>query len=152
MARDVETILGIEPTDVLTKTQQLAQSVQKNYDMVFPSDPEEKSLFDPRFEEDFEEVRTSLKGLIGEIVDGVSKLSLIAQESEKAAHFSALAQMSTTLLNANKQLLEIYSEKRRYQSFKDNKAAPEVQNNTQNNFIFSGTTNDLKQWIKDQIK
>jgi hypothetical protein len=54
--------------------------------------------------------------------------------------------MSTTLLNANKQLLEIYSEKKKYQR-------PEEGNKAQINVdkgIFVGTTSELSDWIKNQ--
>lgn len=147
MKRDLEDILDIQPIDktksVITQTQNALNTVQRNYATVFESKPDE------RFNEDFEDIRTSLKDLISETSDVVQKLSIIAQDSEKAAHFTALAQMSTTLLNANKQLLEIYSEKKRYHTNRDSSKDETSQINVQN-AIFTGTTNDLKEWIKRQ--
>lgn len=147
--REVEEILGIDPqplpttqiTTVSSAKNALA-TVKQNYAAVFENKPDE------RFNEDFEEIRDSLKTLISEVTDVIQKLSLIAQDSEKASHFAALAQMTTTLLNANKQLLEIYSEKKRYHSSnqKDNNV-PEGGISVQN-AIFTGSTSDLTKWVK----
>lgn len=146
MKRELEDILDIEPMDqnksVVKQTQNALKTIQKNYATVFEHKPDE------RFNDDFEEIRESLKDLISETSDVIQKLSIIAQESEKAAHFTALAQMSTTLLNANKQLLEIYSEKKRYY-INDKKDDDSSKINVQN-AIFTGTTNDLTEWIKRQ--
>lgn len=153
MAKHLDDIFGIEeedtkmtsvaaPSNAVRQAQNTLATVKQNYDMVF----NEHAEIDERFNEDFEEIRDSLKGLIMEIADSVQKLSLIAQDSEKASHFSALAQMSTTLLNANKQLLEIYSEKKRYHKKPD--AAKDAI--TIDKAIFTGTTSDLKEWIRKQ--
>jgi DNA-binding SARP family transcriptional activator len=148
MAKHLDDIFEIEEqkqvnktNNIVTQAQKNLQTVKQNYDMVF--NPDEG--MDDRFNDDFEEIRESLKDLITEIADGVQKLSLIAQDSEKASHFSALAQMSTTLLNANKQLLEIYSEKKRYHTKVKSEGAGNV---NIDKAIFTGTTSDLHDWIR----
>ena len=141
--REIDEILGV-PNSVpqITQAKNALATVKQNYAAIFNDQPDE------RFSEDFEEIRDSLKGLISEMTDTIQKLSVIAQDSEKASHFSALAQMSTTLLNANKQLLEIYSEKRRYHSKREsNDEKPQV--NIQN-ALFTGTTQSLTAWIREQ--
>jgi ElaB/YqjD/DUF883 family membrane-anchored ribosome-binding protein len=146
--RDIDDILDIEPISnpnnnkIVKRANQSLMEVRENFQEVFSSG-------DPRFEEDFEEVRENLKDVILEVNDNIKKLSMIAQDGEKASAFSALAQLITTLLNANKQLLEIYSEKKKYQeSFNNGKqdGATYVQNNN----YFTGTTEDLDNFLRQK--
>lgn len=138
MSRELDSILNVAPT--VQNTKQALTTVQNNFDVVFTGEGDE------RFNEDFEEIRDQLKSLIAEISDNASKLAMIAQDTEKAAHFSALSQMMTVALNANKQLLEIYSERKRYFKPTDSKKSDSI--NVQN-AIFTGTTADLRKWIKE---
>jgi hypothetical protein len=85
MAKDLERILNIDPKDPVTSSRKILDTIQRNYAEVFDFTPDE------RFNEDFEDVREGLKNLITEMSDIIQKLSLIAQDSEKAAHFTALA-------------------------------------------------------------
>lgn len=148
--REIDEILNIEPVDnptgnaMVRKANQSLQQVKESYALTVSNDP--------RFNEDFEEVRDNLKDIILEVNDNIKKLSMIAQENEKASSFSALAQLVTTLLNANKQLLEIYDAKKKYYEV-DHKANGEVGDIHVQNAIFTGTTADLKAYIqsmKDQ--
>ena len=146
--REIENILDIESEDLIGKQQiekakNLLATVETNYNSAFGDSGE--------FNEDFSDVREALKDIIFDMKSNVDKLSVIAFDSEKAAHFSALAQMMTVLLHANKQLLDVHKEKKK---FYENKAKPEEAGThiNVNNAIFTGTTNDLKKWIDEQRK
>jgi len=141
--RSLDDILDIEPVEnpsgnaLVKRANQSLKEVKESYALTVSNDP--------RFNEDFEEVRTNLKEVIMEVNDNIKKLSMIAQENEKASSFAALAALVTTLLNANKQLLEIYEAKKNYY---DENAANETANINVQNAIFTGTTAELRDYIK----
>lgn len=148
--RDLETILDIEPEDKVTAAN---LSIQKAKDLLSKTESSYNSVFmagdDQRFYDDFEDVRETVKDIIGEFRSTISKLSLIALDTEKSAHFAALSQMATTLLQANKQLLDIYIAKKKYYDVTKTSGPNDQQNSPINvkNAIFTGTTSDLKKWI-----
>ena len=140
MERDLDKILDIDPLDVVSQSKSVVKSAQTNVDLLFQN---EQGL-DERFFEDFEEVKTGVKEIIKEIRDCFHKLSLIAQDTEKASHFSALAQLTKVLADLNKQLIELYDIKKTYITpSRNSKSDGNTPPMHINNAIFTGTTADL---------
>jgi hypothetical protein len=149
MERVIDEILNISnsPAKTVEETQILVKQVEQNLATTFqPSE-----TVDPRFEEDFEFTRDSLKELIEEVKKTVYRISMIASDTEKSMDFQAMAQMSTVLLSCNKQILDIYEMKKKYLTKKEVKQVPQMQPsgnvNVQNAAIFTGTTHELKKFI-----
>ena len=146
---NLEKILNIKPTyvtdtdkeNVAEANQELIEKVEENQAIVF--DPK-----DVRFNTDFESVRDNLNDTIKETKSTLKILTLIAKDSEKASHFTALGQITKVLLDANRQLLELYEIKKKYNE--------ENQDNSNNvsignmNAVFTGTTKDLKKFLDNK--
>ncbi len=140
----LETLLATPPKTI-AEAKDMVKKVENNLAQTFaPSDN-----LDPRFEEDFEFTRDNLKDLIGEVKKTVYRISMIAYDTEKALDFQAMAQMATVLLNANKQILDIYDMKKKYLTKKDVKGpvVPVQQTNIQNAAVFNGTLGQLKDFL-----
>lgn len=142
--REIDEILDIEPIEsknpMMKKASTALMQAKENFALIASDDP--------RFNDDFEEVRDNLKEIILEVNDSIRKLSMIAQDNEKASSFAALAQLVTALLNCNKQLLEIYDAKKKYYGEVEK---PKGEIHVQN-AIFTGTTNDLDEYIRNYGK
>lgn len=144
--RNIEKILNIETKEISVSTTDVAsavQTVENNFNMVFDSKD---------FDEDFLIVRDNLKELIIETKRSVQRLSLIADDSEKAPFYAALGGLTKTLLEINRQLLEIHQTKKTLFDDKNKPTFPN-NNNTIGNIekaIFVGKTADLKKMIRDE--
>lgn len=143
--RDISKLLDIEePTKIIQNSKNALQTVRENYAIVFD---------DERFGDDFDAVRDNIKTIIDETGGNVSRLSLIASETEKAADFTALAQLTKVLLDANKQLLEMFELKKRYTKEPKNFSPTDGGHGTitVQNAIFTGSTKDLLKSIRSEM-
>ena len=145
---NLEKILNIKPTyvtdidkeSVAEANQELIEKVEENQAIVF--DPK-----DVRFNTDFESVRDNLNDTIKETKSTLKILTLIAKDSEKASHFTALGQITKVLLDANRQLLELYEIKKKYNEENQSNNNVSIENM---NAVFTGTTKDLKKFLDNK--
>ncbi len=121
--------------EILTDTKELIKTVEKNLEQVFDG-------ADDRFTEDFEIIRDNVKDIIDETKRNFKTLSVIARDSEKSSDFMALSSLTKTLLDANKQVLEMYEMKKKYQNV-GGKETPTIGINN-SSVVFAGTTKDLR--------
>ena len=151
MERELDKILNIAPPTTAKEVKDLVTKVEENLALALPV----SNGLDERFEEEFEITRTNLREIIDQTKKSVYRLSMIANDTEKAIDFGALSQMTTVLLAANKQILEIYEFKKKY--LKEEKkvvaAAPTTQVaqggvNIQN-AVFTGSREDFKKFIAE---
>lgn len=158
--RELDKLLNIAPTakDITPKqVTEMTEKIEKNLELAFPLEEKDETFpgYDDRFEEEFERTRTDVREIIDEVKKTVFRLSMIANDTEKALDFQALSQLTTTLLSANKQILEMYEFKKKYMTPPRGK---EKTVNTQqvsgvniNNAVFTGTTADLPAFL-EQLK
>ena len=132
--RELEQLLGI--TSSVPDTETAITKIENNYAAVF----DEK---DSRFIDDFEIVRDNIMSILTDTKQSVKALNLIARDSEKSTDFIALGNLTKTLLEANRQLLELYEIKKDYAKGSEQK---NINIGTMNNAIFTGTTKDLKKF------
>lgn len=146
--RELEQILDLAPEPVVTQIttqnpREVVSQVKQNYNTVF------QDVRDERYDDDFDTVRGQLKKIIDSTSTTIMDLSSIAGESERADHFTALAQLTKVLIDANNQLLHIFEMKKRYNKPTNGKAentSPTI--GVQGNAVFVGTTRDLKRAIE----
>lgn len=152
--REIDSILNIEPIEISDKasSKEIIEIVSDNYELVFP-EKKEVATTDP-FDDDFNEVRQNIKDLIQSTSDSVEKLAMIANETEKGMDFQALATLTKVLLDANKQLLDIFQLKKSYTKTSGREAESDKISKGVNiqNAAFFGTTQDLKKHLDDLRK
>ena len=118
----------------ISNTRDLIKTVEGNLEKVFDG-------ADDRFVEDFEIIRDNVKEIISDTKRSFKSLSVIARDSEKASDFMALSSLTKTLLDANKQILEMYEMKKKYQGVAAATPAIGINNSS---VVFTGTTKDLR--------
>lgn len=96
---------------------------------------------------DLELARSNIQNIIQTGDDSLKEMIDLAKQSESPRAFEVAATLMKTLLEANKDFVEISSKKKEYKSEK-NKSPDSAQTNvTNNNLILS--TSDLLKMIKD---
>lgn len=101
------------------------------------------SVGDSLRDEDFETARTNINRLIQrgeEAVDGILRL---ASEAEQPRAYEVASNLIKTMVEANKDLLEIHKQKKELD--KEDYAGPRTQ--VQNNTLFVGSTKELQQHL-----
>lgn len=95
---------------------------------------------------DFEAARANLYGVIQVGQEAMDKLTEIAGQSQHPRAFEVLAKLMDTMVNTNKELLELQSKIREI----DAKDAPiSEQAKTINNNLFVGSTAELQKVLKE---
>ena len=98
-------------------------------------------------DEDFEYARDNLKEIIDNGQNVIEELSTIASTSESPRAFEVLSALMKTIVDANKDLLELQSKVKRIK-----KESGEVQPKNVTNALFLGSTKDLQNLLKDNTK
>lgn len=102
----------------------------------------EESEIDP-IEYDYNKSRTNIHSLLSQGQDALNYALEVAKQSENARAFEVVGNMIKQLAEINTQLLDVSEKKQRLTTKK-----PEVQQVTNNNAIFVGSTNELSKMIK----
>ena len=95
---------------------------------------------------DFEAARANLYEVIQTGQDAMDKLSEIATQSQHPRAFEVLAKLMDTMVNTNKELLELQTKIRELDAV-DSPVNEKAQ--TINNNLFVGSTAELQKMIKD---
>ena len=96
-------------------------------------------------DEDFEYARDNLKSIIDNGTATIEELSSIASTSESPRAFEVLSALMKTIVDANKDLLEL---QRKAKAIKKETAQDQPKNVT--NALFLGSTKDLQNLLKDK--
>ena len=99
-------------------------------------------------ENDFDQARQALKNMIVKGQDIVNDISSIAKQSDHPRAYEVAGQLIKTVAETAKDLLALQKQKKDLQD-KPKEDAPK-QIGTQNNIVFTGSTNDLLKMLKDQ--
>jgi|SRR6056300_713596 len=100
---------------------------------------------DQQIETDAEYVRGNLYDVITKGQGALDELLSVADQSQNPRAYEVVSGMLKTLLDANKDLLDMHEKKKKLKS----KEQPTEQGNVTNNNLFVGSTNDLLKMIKD---
>jgi len=95
---------------------------------------------------DYEYARSNLYGIIETSTNALDQLVELAKASEHPRAFEVVSQLTKTLVDANKDLLEIQKKVKELQK-EDQKVDGEA--NVTNNNLYVGSTADLLKMIKD---
>jgi hypothetical protein len=99
---------------------------------------------DNKTESDFDLARDTLRDLINKNNDIIDEMTSIAKQTEKGRDFEVAGQLVKNQSEVAKDLLDLHKQK------KD--LADDIQNiKTQNNILFTGSTNELIQQINKKI-
>jgi len=98
-------------------------------------------------ESDFDQARMALKQMINKGQTAVDEIMNIARQSDHPRAFEVTGQLIKTVAETAKDLLELQKSKKVLETVKQD--TPQ-QIGTQNNIMFSGSTNDLLKLLKDQ--
>ncbi len=109
----------------------------------------QEDCFEQNLEEDFKTSRETIHSVIKTTEKTLENLIEVMKATDSPRAFEVGNQLLSTLSSVSKDLLEIHE---RYRKLKEKKDVPAVQNNTQNNItVFSGTTKELLQMIKETV-
>ncbi len=100
---------------------------------------------------DFDRVRDNLANLADKSSEVVEDLLTLARSTESPRAYEVLTTAISTLLAANKDLLEAHAKKADIRNKLGTKAeGPSTQNNTQNNTIFVGSSEELLEMLSSK--
>ena len=135
LEKNMESIFNL-PTD----TKPIAEKIEES--RVTPIEPE--SITDDEVMDDYYYARENLKEIISSAQQSIADLSSIASVSESPRAYEVLSTMMKTIVDANKDLLELQKSVKKLKE-EDQKDSP--QNVT--NALYVGSTGDLMKLIKD---
>lgn len=147
--KSISDALGIasQVTKDLTKT---ATSIQKEIERVEVgevSDEEAKErLREDEIDEDYRLARSNLHDLLTKGQDALDRLMTVANETEHPRVFEVMSQLMRTIVDTNKDLMEI--QKRTKELKEKSKNSP----TNVTNALFVGSTSDLQKMLKDAKK
>jgi len=135
LTENMNQILGIEG-DLITED-------DNKKPLVIPtrSKDQEKDI-----QNDYEYARSNLYGVIETGSDALNQLVELAKASEHPRAFEVVAQLTKTLVEANKDLLAI---QKQVKDLKKDTQQEQSETNVTNNNLFVGSTSDLLKMIKD---
>jgi hypothetical protein len=96
---------------------------------------------------DYEYARSNLYGIIETSSNALDQLVELAKASEHPRAFEVVSQLTKTLVDANKDLLEI---QKKVKALQDEEKHPREENNVTNNNLYVGSTADLLKMMKDE--
>ena len=109
--------------------------------------PAEKSNYSQEPLDDIELARSNIKELLSKGSSSLDELITIAKQSESPRAFEVVSTMMKTMLDANKEFVEM-SQKKKYEQ-EDNGTSGNQTNVTNNNLILS--TTDLLKMMKGEL-
>jgi len=96
---------------------------------------------------DYEYARSNLYGIIETSSNALDQLVELAKASEHPRAFEVVSQLTKTLVDANKDLLEI---QKKVKALQDEEKHPREENNVTNNNLYVGSTADLLKIMKGE--
>lgn len=105
-------------------------------------------------EKDFEEARYNIKNIIEQGNKALETMIDLTNVSEHPRFFEVTSTMINTMLNANKDMMELHERKRKAKGTEKNeeKEIPKVSNNTQNNTVFVGSNKEFQEMMKNRLQ
>ena len=97
---------------------------------------------DPSIQNDFDYARENLMDVIGKGQEALFDLMDVARQSQHPRAYEVLSNMMTTLVGANKDLLDLQAKKKKLLE-----AEPEANNQQVTNNLFVGSTAELQKMI-----
>jgi len=135
LTENMNQILGIEG-DLITED-------DNKKPLVIPTRSKDQ---DKDIQNDYEYARSNLYGVIETGSDALNQLVELAKASEHPRAFEVVAQLTKTLVEANKDLLAI---QKQVKDLKKDTQQEQSETNVTNNNLFVGSTSDLLKMIKD---
>ena len=136
LEKNMESIFNLS-----SDTKPIAESIEETKEIV----PLEKPIIvNDEVMDDYYYARENLKEIISSAQQSIADLSTIASTSESPRAYEVLSTMMTTIVDANKDLLELQKSVKKLKE-EDKKDNP--QNVT--NALYVGSTGDLMKLIKD---
>jgi hypothetical protein len=99
-------------------------------------------------DDDFEQARTALKDMIKKGQTAVDDIMGIARQSDHPRAFEVTGQLIKTVAETAKDLLDLQKQKKALSAPVAGEEPKQI--GTQNNIVFSGSTNDLLKMLKQQ--
>ena len=99
-------------------------------------------------EDDFEQARNALKQMISKGQTAVEDIMSIARQSDHPRAFEVAGQLIKTTAETAKDLLALQKQKKDLNTIAGPEAPKQI--GTQNNIVFSGSTNDLLKLLKNK--
>lgn len=99
-------------------------------------------------EDDFEQARNALKQMISKGQTAVDDIMSIARQSDHPRAFEVAGQLIKTTAETAKDLLALQKQKKDLNTIAGPEAPKQI--GTQNNIVFSGSTNDLLKLLKNK--
>jgi len=126
--------------DLPTDTKPMAEAIEESRVTVMNETPSTDNDVD----DDYKYARENLKEIINSAQQSIADLASIASTSESPRAYEVLSTMMKTIVDANKDLLDIHKSVKKLKE-DNNTSAP--QNVT--NALYVGSTSDLMNLIKD---
>jgi gas vesicle protein len=126
--------------DLPTDTKSMAETIEESRVTVMNETPSTDNDID----DDYKYARENLKEIIDSAQQSIADLASIASTSESPRAYEVLSTMMKTIVDANKDLLDIHKSVKKLKE-DNNTSAP--QNVT--NALYVGSTSDLMNLIKD---
>lgn len=127
------------PVTVPEPQVQAVPAVQKNLIQVEPAE-----LID----DDFEQARNALKDMVKKGQTAVDDIMGIARQSDHPRAFEVVGQLIKTTAETAKDLLALQKQKKELTAVPQSEGPKQI--GTQNNIVFSGSTNDLLKLLKNK--
>lgn len=147
--RSLTDSLGLDPLMVETEKKQELAVIEG--ELVPYEEPEREPTQEEKdAEEDFKFARDNMKSMIemsGEALEGINRL---AQASEAPRAFEVVAKLIETMTKANEGLMKLHDARRQLSPPPPPPPKPEPANITNNTVVFSGTTAELLEQIKNK--
>lgn len=99
-------------------------------------------------DDDFEQARTALKDMIKKGQTAVDDIIGIARQSDHPRAFEVVGQLIKTTAETAKDLMDLQKQKKQLSAPQAGEEPRQI--GTQNNIVFSGSTNDLLKMLKNQ--
>lgn len=136
----------MKPKDVIGETLNLGPMFEEEEETKRPPITiEQKPILVPDEQTDFEHVRRNLYDLIEKGARSLDELSAIADQSQNPRSYEVLSGMIKTLVDTNKDLLDIHEKKKKILSKENENASKTVNNN-----LYVGSTSELLKMIRDE--
>lgn len=147
--KSISDALGIasQVTKDLTKTATSIQQEIERVEVAEVSDEDAKQrLREDEIDEDYRLARSNLHDLLTKGQDALDRLMTVANETEHPRVFEVMSQLMRTIVDTNKDLMEI--QKRTKELKEKSKNSP----TNVTNALFVGSTSDLQKMLKDAKK
>lgn len=132
----------------------LAETNEASVPAVLKAESDAEETDQQKIESDIEFSRQKLLSLLTKGEDAFEYLLHLAKSEERTSAFEVLNSMLANMTDMSMKIIDIQEKKKKLlaqTAKKDGEETP-VSNNTTNNIIFTGTTSELQELIKKQLK